>query len=66
MKPTETLSDEEIKHLQNITFGGLMRTIVPSHVEEKLLAHGFIRRVTGGLLPTHVAHQAIIDWDGNQ
>lgn len=66
MKPVHTLSDEEIKHLQNITFNGLLRTKTPPEVEVKLLQHGFIRRATGGLMPTNVAHQAIIDWDGDQ
>lgn len=64
MQPAGNLSDEEMMHLQNITFGGLMRTVIPSHVEEKLLFHGYIRKAVGGLLPANHAHRAIIDWDG--
>lgn len=64
MQAIETLTDEEIGHLQNITFGGLMRTVIPSHIEEKLLLHGYARRAVGGLMPTDHGHHAIIDWDG--
>ncbi|MES1986878.1 MAG: hypothetical protein V4440_02405 [Pseudomonadota bacterium] len=54
-----TLNEEEKMHLENITFGGLMRTITPSRIEEKLLQSGYARKTVGGLMPTETAHKLL-------
>lgn len=61
--PKSPLSNEESEHLQNIAFNGLMRTIVPPHIEEKFLKHGYIRKATGGMVITDIGHHALINWD---
>lgn len=53
------LSDEEKTHLENVTFGGLMRTITPSHIEEILLQSGYARKAVGGLMPTEAAYKLL-------
>jgi hypothetical protein len=53
------LSDEEMANLHNIVFGGLMRTITPSHIEERLLQSGYARKAVGGLMPTDAAHKLL-------
>lgn len=54
------LTDEEIEHLRNVSYGGLTRTVIPSDVEEKLLKYGYIKKSAGGLIPTNNAHHALI------
>lgn len=53
------LGDDDIEHLQNIVFGGLMRKVTPPEIEAKLLKTGHIRRAVGGLVPTNAAYQAV-------
>lgn len=59
------LTDEHIDHLQNIGFGGLMRKVVPSHIEEHLLRLGYAKKAVGGTMITKVGYKALIDWDSN-
>lgn len=56
------LSSEEIDHLNNLINGGLMRKIIPSHVEQKFLQSGYARKAVGGLMPTEGAHKALMMW----
>lgn len=53
------LSDEEMAHLHNIAFGGLMRTTTPSHIEESLVKSGYARKAVGGLMPTEATHKLL-------
>ncbi len=50
--PMMQISDEHLPHLDNIINGGLMRTVVPAHIEQQLLQAGYARKAVGGLMPT--------------
>ncbi len=60
--PIAKLSDEHANHLTNISSGGLMRTVVPSHVEEHFLQSGYVRHAVGGLMITQAGHHALMMW----
>lgn len=53
------LTDKEKAHLENITFAGLMRTVTPLQVSEKLIRLGYARKAVGGLMPTKAAHELL-------
>jgi hypothetical protein len=54
------LSSEEMKHLNNIAFGGLMRTTIPQHIEEDFLKKGYVHRAVGGIMITEIGHRALV------
>lgn len=58
----DKLSDDHAEHLHNISHGGLMRKVTPTHIEVELLKHGYIRRAVGGLMPTEVGFKALMLW----
>lgn len=54
-----TLEKEHIEHLDNIAFGGLMRTITPDDVAAKLIEQGHIRKGVGGYMATKTGYEAL-------
>lgn len=57
-----SLSEEHIKHLNNIAYGGLMKLSIPDHMENYLSEQGYVRRVIGGLVATEDGKNALVKW----
>lgn len=52
VKVEHHLTHDESMHLRNVVRGGLMMKVVPDDVTEKLVEHGHIIQVLGGLKAT--------------
>lgn len=55
------MDKDHIPHIKNIAYGGLLRTITPDDVADKLVQDGYARRAIGGLVATDTAHQFLIE-----
>ena len=54
------ISDEDRAHMHNIAYGGMMRSITPEDVAEKLVSSGYARLTTAGtLLLTESGHMVL-------
>lgn len=54
------LSPEDLTHMQNIGYGGLLRTVTPDDVAERLISQGYARPTAAGtLLLTGEGYKAI-------
>ncbi len=53
------ISDEDKSHMHNIGYGGIMRTITPDDVAEKLIASGHVRIAAGGLMLTELGYKSL-------
>lgn len=56
------INEDSADHLDNIINGGLMRKITPDDIASQFLDSGYIRRATGGYVPTKEGHQAFLEW----
>lgn len=54
------MNEEYLPHIQNLAFGGLMRTVTPDDVADDLIKNGYARKAVGGLVATDAAHQLLI------
>lgn len=54
------MKPEHTPHLINIAFGGLMRTSVPDDVVDHMQTTGYVKAVTGGLIPTQQAYDYLM------
>ena len=56
-----TLKPEHIRHLENLAYNGLMRTVIPEDVVEHFIQTGYARNAVGGLIATDQAHEALTE-----
>lgn len=54
------ISLEDMPHLQNIGYGGLMRSVTPDDVAERFMSQGHARMTTAGtLVLTEAGYKAL-------
>lgn len=56
---------QHLPHVENIAYGGLMRTVTPDDVAEKLTQMGLAARKVGGLVATDHAHRSLLEMGRN-
>lgn len=55
-----SLKPEHISHLENLVFGGLMRSKTPDDIAEHFVQNGYARKTFGGLVATGAAQKLLI------
>ncbi len=53
---------EHIPHLENLATGGIMRKVVPPHIESVFLENGYARKTVGGLCITDSGRKLFMDY----
>lgn len=52
---------EHLPHLENLAYGGLIRSKMPEDIADHFLKYGYARNVAGGLVATDLAQRVLIE-----
>lgn len=57
------LSHEEVSHLLNVGYGGLLRKVTPDEMRDNLVKRGLMEQRLGGLVATEEGHMILLGTD---